>query len=173
MYLSRDQPTRASPGDEPRKHKLAPKAIGPFEVLVSDECTVTILREDGFIERVTRNRTAKAPPPSERQLGLKHPANDSEDEYQTTEGAPGETAVRTAPNTDQYAEFHVVDKIVRYLPKKGRFVVRWAGYGPEDDTEEPPGHLRWNTMVQYFNGVKQRIPKHLYQYRPGAKSVQK
>ena len=174
VYLSREQPTIASPGDLPRKHKLSSKAIGPFEVLSSDKHTVTILRDDGFVERVTRNRTARAPTPENRcghreadqasfenAVGQRNPAENVD--------TPGETAVRTAPSEDDDPEYHVVDKVVRYLPKEDKFVVRWAGYGPEDDTTEPPGHLHWNTIVQYFRTAKKNIPRHLYQYRPGRK----
>ena len=173
VYVSREQPTRASPGDNPRKHKLSSKAIGPFEVLDSDQHTVTVLREDGFIERVTRNRTSRAP---KRDQGTNRTAQQNSEESpgkntREVEYRPGTTAVRTPGDEDDSAEYHVVDRVIKYLPEEDKFLVRWAGYGPTDDTMEPPSHLRWNTMVQFFRSAKKKIPNHLYQYRPGRTSI--
>ena len=145
VYLSREQPTQSSPGDKPSSNKLSPKAIGPYEVLTSDDHTVTILREDDFIERVSRNRTVKAPPPNAPRI-LTRNEDEQTDSTPHTEAEkidkPGEEAVRTPRESTSDAEFHVVDKIIKYLPKEDLFVIRWHGYGPEGDTKEPPGHLK-------------------------------
>ena len=61
---------------------------------------------------------------------------------------------------EENAEHHVVDKIVRYLPSEDKFLVRWSGYGPEEDTMEPPEYLKWNTKVQFFKRTRKSITQH-------------
>ena len=61
VYITREQPGRVDEDGLRGRHKLQTKAIGPFEVLTSNEHTVTTLRSDGLIEVITRDRTAVAP----------------------------------------------------------------------------------------------------------------
>ena len=160
VYITREVPERTGVEDQPRRHKLQSKAQGPYEVLDATDHTVTIIREDGMIEVITRDRTSRAPRGNDNRLERVPRAPEAIGSGNIQN--PGDRAVRT----DNYepAE-HAVDKILGYDGKRDLFCIRWEGYGPEDDTWEPPGHLKYNMMAKYFRSAKKRMPPHLRQYR--------
>ena len=143
-------------------------------MLTSDKHTVTVLREDHFIERITRDRTVKATKSSDEDTPLSSEHSETENNDICTSKRNFEdrtvvTAVRTPHSVDKDAEWHVIDKVVKYLPDTYLVKIRWFGYQPEDDTLELPEHLRWNNFAAYFKATKEPVPRHLMKYRPSKK----
>ena len=164
VYITREQPTRV--GDRPRRHKIQPKAMGPFEVLSSTMYTVTILRDDGTIEKIARDRTTRAPETSSgREISEPTHDNSAPDSHHEQKISTEGTAIRTREDEREEPQWHAVKKIVKYNPSRDTFTIRWEGYGPEDDSEEPPSHIRYNMIVRFFKSKKQRMPPHLRQVR--------
>ena len=61
VYITREQPSKTEADDKRHKTKLYSKAEGPFEVIGHTKWNLTIVRDNGMIEQVTRNRASKAP----------------------------------------------------------------------------------------------------------------
>ena len=108
-----------------RKHKLDPKVTGPYEVLETDGRTY-LIDQDGLPYRVSGDHVVPARPvdPAKR---LKQPQVAVPDALQ-----PGGS------------EF-VFERFVDHTWDEEGFLwllVRWFGYGPEDDTWKHSGRLR-------------------------------
>lgn len=75
------------------------------------------------------------------------------------------SAVRTprANADNDESDYRVVEKILTYDERKKMFEVKWLGY--EETTMEPPGHLRYNQMVDFFRRKRVKIPGELKKYR--------
>ena len=176
VYISRENATRSSPGDQTQYNKLQPKAIGPYEVVASDKHTVIVLREDQFFEMITLDRTEKTSAQVMASESLDKSHGESDLPYERDRSIyifkqRAGTAVRTPPTAEEYVEWYLVDKVVKYVPKEDLSRIGWAGDRPEDDTQEPPSHLRWNTIAAYFKSTNEPIPRHLIQFRPSKKLV--
>lgn len=61
VYLERQASSSQETGRKKRRHKLSPKADGPYPVVSTTDHTITIVC-DGLNEKVYRNRVAKFPP---------------------------------------------------------------------------------------------------------------
>lgn len=61
-YMDRVLPVKADSSDKGQEHMLLPKAQCPFEMTESDSYTVTVLRNDGRLERMYRDRAVQTPP---------------------------------------------------------------------------------------------------------------
>lgn len=159
VYLERQGPgPTAEPGERSR-HKLSPKADGPYPVVASTEHTVTILR-DGLNEKVSRDRVSKAPTTPEQSAEVLPPLSGDNSKPPTSGPEQAQEARRSIP-APKYAEQHVMDALVDYDSTNDTFKVRWNGCSADEDTWEPPGHIPSNAMASYFRSRHQRLPRHL------------
>ena len=62
VYAERVLPMKVASDKKRQERKLLSKAQGRFEVLDSDSYRVTVLRNDGYLERIWRNRFVRAQP---------------------------------------------------------------------------------------------------------------
>ena len=129
-----------------REHKLLPKAQGPFEVVESDSYSITILRNDGYLEKISGDRTVQAPLDAVNQPGssMEKITVDESDSGVREPLLRARDAVRTprVDGSNGESEYHVVEKIQAYDERRNVLQVKGVGY--EEPTEEPPWHLRYN-----------------------------
>lgn len=59
----------------------------------------------------------------------------------------------------------VIDKIIEYDPEGNIFKVQWYGYSVDSRTFEPPGHLPYSKMVQYFRRKRENFPCHIHELK--------
>ena len=177
VYITRKQPTASDPSDDPQKTKQMSKAIGPFQVICATPWNVTIVRADGTVEQITRERAVKAPgasselfTPYGKESG---PQNLDESEQpahrviRTRSFSSGSNDDSKGVESSEEDVRHPIRRIVKYDKEKDKFLIEWEGYpNREEWTEEPPGHLHYNTMLQFFRSKRRKIPQHLKQYRP-------
>ena len=160
--------------DKRHKTKLYSKAEGPFEVIGHTKWNLTIVRGDGMIEQVTRNRASKAPG---ARSELYRPAGTQAQSSSNvrTQDETAQNAIRTPAyeyETDEERTSsngnvrHPIERVRSYDERNDKFEIEWEGYpSPDEYTWEPPGHLHYNTMLQFFRRKKKRMPPHLRQYR--------
>ena len=127
-----------------------------------------------MIEQVTRNRASKAPGARSelyRQLVLKnsHQAmSERRMKRRKTLSGPLPTIMRLMRNLPVRTIMFVTPsrRVRSYDEVNDKFEIEWEGYpSPDEYTWEPPGHLHFNTMLQFFKTKKKRMPPHLRQYR--------
>ena len=144
VCVERVLPVKVASYKKRREHKLLPKAQGPFEVVESDSNSVTILRNDRCLERISRNRTVQAPPgainePVSPMQKIIADESDTGVDETLIRARDAIRAPRVSASNDE-SEYHVVAKILNYDGRTNMFEVKWLGY--DESTEEPPGHLR-------------------------------
>jgi hypothetical protein len=56
-----------------------------------------------------------------------------------------------------YLEYEV-ERVIDHDPKRRRYLVKWAGYGHENNTREPEKHLKGagELIQEYWQGVENR-----------------
>lgn len=59
---------------------------------------------------------------------------------------------------DRNDETFFVDRLVSYDNSSNRFWVSWAGYGPKEDTWEPPPNIMFNFILRFHRRRKAIIP---------------
>lgn len=143
-----------------RRDKLQAKFDGPYKIVHVTLNTVTIL-QDGLEEVMSRGRIAVAPPPPTTE---NNPYNPTVDDYQSPIGARSlpsnaETHTQEYPSLRRAlrsrsapdpADEQIFSHIVEYNIRDDLLRVRWFGYSPKANTWEPPGHLPYNAIAQFF-----------------------
>ncbi len=173
VYLRRET-LETDPEGVRWNHKLEANATGPYQIIRADEHSVVIDTGDE-VETVTRQRVVRAPDPLEMQPDKDHteptslpytiqesilaPSRNRRHSEDITGHQPREDP-ETAVSNDTTVEA-VLGKILGYDPQTDLFKVKWHGYPAEDATEEPPAHLPYYKMAQYFRKRRKLVPEHI------------
>ena len=124
--------------------KLKPKKAGPYQVKQVHSHTA-VVDEDGLLNTVSTDRLTIAKHANEdvdAEAGDAFRSNDGQHDHDGT------------VDDDRKNEY-VVDKIVRHVDDEGdtKYVVRWYGYGADEDTVEPAEHLPRHFIDRYWKRV--------------------
>lgn len=149
-YVFPDKPPLANVSNSPAEmlawkphNKLQSRTTGPFRVVSEQKDTIAI-DEEGIPNRVSIDRITHAPLTATQ---LQQSVTSARPDLDVTGNDTPKAARPTDTNKDEY----VVDRIVRHIGKGDtlRYVVRWYGYGPQDDTIEPPQHIPQHFITRH------------------------
>ncbi len=196
VYLRREIAEQDPEGIKHRQ-KLQLNPTGPFRVLLSTEHNVTMLNGDEVetiaIERVVRapnstmNRSSELVPKAgsisnsiaDGTSGEKGDGNQQQSKHKGNDNLikRGSSSRQTISgprlpksghlNSDEDSVEAMIDRILEYNERDDLFKVKWFGYPESEATDEPPGHLLYNKMVQFFCRNHRSVPAYIHDYKRG------
>ena len=155
VFVRREAPIKGE------RSKLASRVTGPYKVLRTLPRRVSVQTNTGYEYDVSYDRVVKAPrkPEStdvrtEQQLAPKDTVGIPAAEFRERVST-GATAI---DSRNRKEETYFVDRLVSIDQPSNTYRVRWAGYGPDDDTWEPPSNITFNLILRYHRRRKTKIP---------------
>ena len=86
------------------------------------------------------------------------PSEEHPEEVEEENEDPGEDAAEGSGSEVQAEQLepgdYIVEKILEYNSQKKRYLVRWEGYGPEEDSWESKTNLRRVTVFKQFEKAR-------------------
>ena len=166
---------RADPSTVLSEKERAPVPRTPFKVHPRGEITSDLTTNPNPNVLATPIRSSVPTPTASRHVTFRHAdvARNSQSCADRRPKPPPATVTRPSASTTSHSDdltrsstdkpdLYVVDKIVSHrYDDKGNILyqVRWFGYSPEEDTEEPARHLRRSHLLRYYKRRKLRLPE--------------